>query len=62
VTNPTQFADELCDLMEDLDALIEAGLVAVQYHGDVRRYGITPKARVGLALLGGGGCSDDEPC
>jgi hypothetical protein len=60
MTNPTQFADKLCDLMEDLDALIEAGLVAVQYDGDVRRYGITPKARVGLALLEG--CSDDEPC
>jgi len=47
-----EFADKLCDLMEDLDALIEMGLVAKQYD-QVVRYGITPKGQLGLELMEG---------
>jgi hypothetical protein len=46
-----EFADKLCDLMEDLDVLIEMGLIAVQYDAGVRRYGITPKGQLGRELM-----------
>lgn len=32
------FADELCDLMEDLEALVDAGAVEVEIQNGIRRY------------------------